>query len=53
MDWLTWLIAAVIVGIVVLIIVSDIRKKKKGEGSCSCGCSGCAMKDSCHPKQDK
>lgn len=53
MDWLTWLIAAVIVGIVVLIVVNDIRKKKKGEGSCSCGCSGCAMKDSCHPKQDK
>ena len=52
-DWLiangaTILIGSVLLGVLVAIVVSLIRKKKRGETSCGCGCSGCAMKELCH-----
>ncbi len=37
-------LAAVVAGIVWK-MVSD---RRKGATGCGCGCSGCAMKDSCH-----
>lgn len=48
MDWPTVIVASVIGVIVVAIIIKGIINRKKGKSSCGCGCSGCAMKDSCH-----
>ncbi|MDE7364468.1 MAG: FeoB-associated Cys-rich membrane protein [Ruminococcus sp.] len=44
----TFIVAAVLVAIIVLIIVKLIRDKKQGKTSCGCGCTNCAMKDKCH-----
>ncbi|MDE7098187.1 MAG: FeoB-associated Cys-rich membrane protein [Ruminococcus sp.] len=44
----TFIVAAVLVAIIVLIIVKFIRDKKQGKTSCGCGCANCAMKDKCH-----
>ena len=43
-------IGLAVAAIVVLVIVREIRNRKKGK--CSCGCSGCALKDTCHPQKD-
>lgn len=51
MDWYTWVIAGVVAVIFVAIVAKGIYNRKKGKSSCSCGCSGCAMKDSCHNKK--
>ena len=51
MNWQTIVTASVIAVIVVAIIVKGIINRKQGKCSCSCGCSGCAMKDKCHPKE--
>ena len=48
MDWPTFLVAGIVVGILAGIVVRGIINKKNGKGSCSCGCGSCAMKDSCH-----
>ncbi|MBQ8572208.1 MAG: FeoB-associated Cys-rich membrane protein [Ruminococcus sp.] len=48
MTWQTWLVAGIIAVVFGLIVAKGIYNKKKGKSSCSCGCSGCAMKDSCH-----
>lgn len=48
MDWPTFFVAAIVVGVFAAIVARLIINKKKGKGSCSCGCGGCAMKDSCH-----
>ena len=47
----TIIISALIGIAVIAIIINEIIKKKNGKSSCSCGCSGCAMKDSCHSKK--
>ncbi len=44
----TFIVLAIVVAVFVGIIAKSIIDKKKGKSSCSCGCSGCAMKDSCH-----
>ena len=45
MWWPTALVASIIGGIVVLIIIGEIRKKKRGQSSCSCGgnCGACGL----------
>lgn len=48
----TIIVALIILAIVAAIIIVRIRDKKAGKSSCSCGCSGCAMKDSCHTKNN-
>ena len=49
----TIIIAAVLLGVITLIVVSLIRKKKQGKSSCGCNCGHCAMSGSCHPKKEK
>lgn len=48
MTWQTWVVLGVIAAVFAAVVVTGIINKKKGKSSCSCGCSGCAMKDSCH-----
>ncbi len=49
--WATIIIASIIGITVLYIIIKEIIDKKNGKSSCSCGCSGCAMKDTCHSKK--
>ena len=49
--WPTIIISSIIGIAVIAIIVKGIYNKKNGKSSCSCGCSGCALKDSCHGKK--
>lgn len=51
MNWVTILIAAVVAAVFLAIVIKGIINKKKGKSSCSCGCSGCALKDTCHSKK--
>ncbi len=51
MNWPTLLIAAVVAGIFLAIVISEIRKKKQGKSSCSCSCGGCPMSGSCHSEK--
>lgn len=44
----TILVAAVLAGIVALIIVKMLRDRKKGQSSCGCACSWCPASGSCH-----
>ena len=44
----TVLICTGLASIVALVIAYLIKNKKAGKSSCGCGCSGCAMRDSCH-----
>lgn len=48
MDWPTVIVASIIAAIFLAIVIRGIINKKKGKSSCGCGCSGCALKDSCH-----
>ncbi len=48
--WPTIIVAAIVAAVFLAIVVTGIRNKKKGKSSCSCGCSGCGMKDTCHPQ---
>lgn len=47
-------VCAVLIIAVTAIIVYLVRNKKQGKNACNCGCgcSGCAMKDTCHPQSD-
>ena len=49
----TIIVLCIVVAAFVAIIANEIIKKKKGKSSCSCGCSGCGMKDVCHPKKEE
>lgn len=58
-EWLsanigTIAVCAVLVAVITAIIIYLINNKKKGKNSCNCGggCSGCAMKDACHPQHN-
>lgn len=52
-NWLTIVVLAIVVLILVAVILRMIRNKRRGISSCSCGgCSGCAMKGTCHPEQN-
>lgn len=47
------LITAFVLAVIVFIItVKMIKDKKQGKGQCSCGCSGCAMRSTCHEKNE-
>lgn len=50
-NWVTLVLASVLVGIVAAVIVKLVRDKKKGKSSCGCGCANCAMAGSCHTKK--
>lgn len=52
MGWYSYVILGVIVAVFLAIVIKGILNKKKGKSSCSCGCSGCAMKDTCHPQNN-
>jgi len=46
MDWPTVIVAAIVGGIFVAIVVTQIRNRMNGKSSCSCGgncgtCGGC------------
>ncbi|MBQ5592178.1 MAG: FeoB-associated Cys-rich membrane protein [Clostridia bacterium] len=47
----TIIVAAIVAAVFIAIVAKSISDKKKGKPSCSCGCSGCAMKDTCHSKK--
>ena len=58
MEWLknnagTIIISILLAAVVILVIAKMIRDKKKGKSSCGCGCSGCAMRDTCHTSSRK
>lgn len=58
---LTWLaenvativVCIILIGIVAAIIYKLTTDKKKGKSSCGGGCSGCAMRESCHSKNKR
>lgn len=47
----TIIIAAIIFGLMALVIYKKVKQYKSGESSCGCGCSKCASSKSCHPKK--
>ncbi len=57
---LTWLqtnigticVLLVVILAIVFAIAAVIRDRRNGSSGCGCGCQGCAMRDSCHKKQD-
>lgn len=53
MSWLisnlgTIIVSAILLGIIVAIVVIQVKHKKQGKSSCSCGCAGCAHAQACH-----
>ena len=46
----TFIIGTIVFVLLVLAILSIVKKKKKNKGGCGCGCSGCSLKDSCNSK---
>ena len=58
LDWIiengaTIAVTAVLAVIVGLVVFKMVKDKKNGRSGCGCGCSGCAMKDKCHPNTKK
>lgn len=47
----TIIIAAIIFGLMALVIYKKVKQHSTGESSCGCGCSNCASAKSCHPKK--
>lgn len=53
--WLADHIGTIAVSVLLIVIFGAIvarliKNKKEGKTSCGCGCSGCAMREQCHPK---
>ncbi len=46
----TVITAAVIIGIVAIVVAIMINDKKKGKSSCGCNCADCPMSGKCHTK---
>ena len=46
----TIIIAAIIFGLMGLIIYRQIKAHKSGKSTCGCGCSGCSSAKNCYPK---
>lgn len=46
----TIIIAAIIFGLMGLIIYKKIKAHKEGKNTCGCGCSGCSSVKNCHSK---
>ena len=44
----TIIISAGLLAVIAGVVIYLVSNKKKGKSSCGCGCSGCAMKDTCH-----
>ena len=58
LPWLSEHLGTLLIGAVLLLIVGLIvwrlrKNKKSGKSSCGCGCSGCAMREHCHPTENK
>ena len=49
-NWGTILVVLILAVVVALIVRVIARDKKAGRSSCGAGCSGCAMKGSCHKR---
>ena len=54
LDWIVPHIGTIAVGALLLavfgaIVFKMIKNKKEGKTTCGCGCSGCAMREQCHP----
>ena len=45
------LLCLALTAILSLVLVRLIRRRRSGRPGCGCGCSGCAMRDSCHEKK--
>lgn len=53
MNWLinnlgTIIAAAIVLGVVTLIIVKYFKNKRAGKSTCSCGCANCPLSGRCH-----
>ena len=46
----TLIIAAIIFGLMALVVYRQIKAHKSGKSTCGCGCSGCSSAKNCHPK---
>ena len=46
----TIIIAAIIFGLMGLIIYKKIKAHKEGKNTCGCGCTGCSSAKNCHSK---
>ncbi len=44
----TIIVTLILAAVVAAALIKIIKNKKSGKSSCGCGCSGCAMKNSCH-----
>ncbi len=51
MNFASWIVLGILVGLFVLVVVSEIKSRKKS-GGCFCGCGGCGMRDICHKKKE-
>ena len=51
-NWINILIIALVGAAVFFAVRSMIKDKKAGKCSCGCKCSGCAMADKCHSRQN-
>ncbi len=47
----TIVITALIAIVFLAIVIKGLYNRKNGKSSCGCNCSGCAMKDKCHPNK--
>ena len=46
----TFIIGAIVFGLLFLAVFSMFKKSKNNNGGCGCGCSGCSSKKSCNSK---
>lgn len=57
---LTWLrmhsgticVLLVVIAVIAAAIAAIVHERRNGNSGCGCGCQNCAMRDSCHKKQD-
>lgn len=47
----TIIFAAIIFGLMALVIYKKVKQHRSGESSCGCGCSNCSSSKSCHPEK--
>lgn len=46
----TFIIGAIVFGLLFLAVFSMVKKSKNNKGGCGCNCSGCGTKNSCSSK---
>lgn len=44
----TFIIGAIVFGLLFLAVWSMVKKSKNNKGGCGCGCSGCSSKKICN-----